>query len=99
MADEEVEIDDPDWAAAQAMIFTLKGDSNDEIEVDYAVHVALLAAFQLIMTMPEGPERAALCDEARADWDEMIKAALTPDSAYEAIERRSKLKLVPKEPK
>jgi hypothetical protein len=28
----------------------------------------------------------------------MLKAALTPDSVYEAIERRSRFKLVPKEP-
>jgi hypothetical protein len=66
--------------------------------LDYAVHVALLAAFQLIMAVPEGPDRAALCDEARADLDVMLKAALTPDSVYEAIERRSRFKLVPKEP-
>jgi hypothetical protein len=100
MADEEPELttDDPDWVAAQAMVATLKGDINDAIELDYAVHVALLAAFQLIMVVPEGPDRAALCDEARADLDVMLKAALTPDSVYEAIERRSRFKLVPKEP-
>jgi hypothetical protein len=55
--------------------------------LDYAVHVALLAAFQLIMAVPEGPDRAALCDEARADLDVMLKAALTPDSVYEALYR------------
>ena len=37
----------------------------------------------------EGNERLSLCQEARADLEEVIKASLTPDGG------RSKLKLVP----
>jgi hypothetical protein len=39
-------------------------------------------------------EKRTLCDEARADLDEIIKAVLMPDSVFEARARRRRFKIV-----
>jgi hypothetical protein len=39
-------------------------------------------------------EKQAFCEEARTDLNEIIKAVLTPDSVFEASERRSRFKII-----
>jgi hypothetical protein len=53
------------------------------------LHAVMNAVGVVFEYAPEGNERLSLCQEARADLEEVIKASLTPDG------RSSKLKLVP----
>jgi hypothetical protein len=61
------------------------------VEYDIPPKIELYAAMNLVarvLHVAPDEERQALCDEARADLDEIIKAILTPDSAFGAARRR-----------
>jgi hypothetical protein len=66
-------------------------------EYDLPPKIELYAAMNLVARMlnvvPD-EEKQALCDEARADMDEIITATLTPHSLFEARARRGRFKIV-----
>jgi hypothetical protein len=67
------------------------------VEYDLPPKIELYAAMNLVArasnVVPD-EEKQALCDEARADLDEIITATLTPDSVFEARARRGRFKIV-----
>lgn len=69
------------------------------VEYDLPPKIELYAAINLVarvLNVAHDADKQALCGEARADLEEIIKAVFTPDSVFEARERRSKFKLVSK---
>jgi hypothetical protein len=67
------------------------------VEYDLPLKAELYAAMNLVarvLNVVPDEEKQALCDEARADLDEIIKAVLMPDSVFEARARRGRFKIV-----
>ncbi len=62
------------------------------VEYDLPPKTELYAA-RVLHAVPD-EEKQALCDEARADLDEIITAALTPESMFEASARDGRFKIV-----
>jgi hypothetical protein len=67
------------------------------VEYDLPPKTELYAAMNIVarvLNCALDEEKQTICDEARADLDEIIKAILTPDSVFEARARPSKFKIV-----
>jgi hypothetical protein len=71
-----------------------EGLANHNLSPTLMLYAAMNLVAHVLHRFDE-EDRTAACEEARADLDDIIKVALSPDSVFEARARRSKFRVVP----